>query len=620
MTTRERLLPWLPPVLAALAVTAPLLADPLALVGPDSFRSFDWLESAKLDAYTREALLRFGSLPRWNPLLQGGLPQLAHPSDGSLSPFVLPSLLLGPAAGMKVSVILALAMGAAGVGLLARDRCGLPPVYAAFAGSAYAVAGWVPTRVMIGYYESCLYAGFPLAAWLLLPAERRRPARAVLAAAGVAVAAIQLHLGLLVLLLLLGVLLAMGWIQRTLTSRGVGLAAGIVAAGGALAAIKLVPMAIYLRGLGFRQVGAYPEPWGDQWYASPLHLLTSVLEAVPLVSEYKGDGMPVQTDFGHVGLGVPLLLLMLLAAVRLHRLHPGLRSTFVVGLLCAWLCLGPNAGIDAFHALWQLPGFHSMRGSVRYLSYGLVWAGCLLAAGGLYVLSGDGRRPWVRGLGVAVAVVALAWPAWESGRRYALAFTAPVPAAPGADGPFVQDEIVASGESGHARGGSPERDEGNLLIYRNLLAGIGTIYAPPDLPADPAPVGRRIYSVAELAWSDNAAYRGEAFCVGHDCGARLVEAGPGTLRVTAVLERADTLCLNQTFQPGWTADGEPVVDHGGLLAVDLARPGPVDLTLRYRAPGFAAGAVLSGSTLAALLAASWLVRRRSLASAAPPAV
>ncbi|MDP7111215.1 MAG: hypothetical protein QGH45_04590, partial [Myxococcota bacterium] len=373
----------------------------------------------------------------------------------------------------------------------------------------------------------------------------------------------------LVLLLLLTVLVAMEVVQGARPRRALALLAAVGAGGAALAAAKLWPMGVYLRGLGFREVAEYPVAWGDQWYGSLATYLGCALRGVPLVAAYRDDGMTVQADFGYVGLGLPLLLLLAVAIARLHRLSPGLRSAFVLGLLCSWLCFGPNAGVDAFHALWQLPGFHSMRGSVRYLSFGLAWAGCLLAAGGLQVVFGEARARPVRVLGVAVALVALAWPGWESGRRYAAAFTARVEPGEPPGAVFVQDEIDGGEGQGYARGGSTDRDEGNLLVYRNLRRGVGTIYAPADLPAEPSPVGRRIYVVADEGYVDNPAYHGEVWCAQHSCAAAVEEVRAGGFRLSATPVTADTLVLNQAYHPGWSAEPGSVVDHDGLLGVAL---------------------------------------------------
>lgn len=612
VTSADPLRRWLviPPVLATVVVCAPLLADPLALVGGDTFRAHDWLESAKLDAFSRMALLRWHALPHWNPWLQGGLPQLAHPSDGSLSPFVLPCLLLGQALGMKVSVMISLALGAAGIALLGRDRAGLRPRFAAFAGCAFAVAGWVPSRVVVGYYESCLYAYFPLVAWAVLTGGRRRPLRLLGAAVGVAVAAAQLHLGLLVLVLILVVLVAAESVERALPARRlVGLTLVLITGAG-LAAAKLVPMVGYLRERGFRTVATYPESWGDQWYGSLQEYLRCGLHAVPLEGVYADDGMTLRAEFGYVGLGLPMLLLIALAILRLHRLAPGARATFVLGLLFTWFCFGPNCVVDGFHALWQLPGFHSMHGSVRYLSFGLVWAGCVLAAAGLQAGADLLPSGWFGRVGWLVAAAAVVWPTVESGRRYRGAFDARIEPPTEESAVFVQQAIEANDEPGHARGGSPRWDEGNLLVYRNQLRGVGTIYTPADLPFEPLPRGREVYVIGEGAYTANPDYRGEVWCDEHDCVAEVVDVAANRFGLSADLERADLLVLNQSHDPRWSWDGGEVVSARGLLAVRVESPGPVEVELRYVPRRFRLGAAISLSTLLLAGAAAVRVRRR----------
>ena len=85
-------------VLAVLFQVGPLFRLPYAtdaIVGSDSYRSHDWQEVAKLELYARRSLLEWKRFPLWNPLLAGGTPQLAHPSDGSSSPLILSSLIFG---------------------------------------------------------------------------------------------------------------------------------------------------------------------------------------------------------------------------------------------------------------------------------------------------------------------------------------------------------------------------------------------------------------------------------------------------------------------------------------------------------------------------------------------
>ena len=57
------------------------------------------------------SLLEDHTPPWWNPLLAGGMPQFAHPSDGSMSPLILPSVLFGEALGMKLNIVLVALLG-----------------------------------------------------------------------------------------------------------------------------------------------------------------------------------------------------------------------------------------------------------------------------------------------------------------------------------------------------------------------------------------------------------------------------------------------------------------------------------------------------------------------------
>ena len=611
----RRLVTQGPPLFCALAVSLPLLLRLDALAGPDTFRTFDWLETAKLDAYSRLSLLSWGALPHWNPLLLGGFPQLCHPSDSSLSPLILPTLLLGEAAGMKLNVMLALALGALGVTLLGRDRLGLEPLLACFAGCAYAVAGWVPSRVAVGYYESALYAAFPLAAWLLLQ-SRGHPWRLLGATVMLALAAMHIHLGLPMLILALALLclleLARGALGRCILWRFPLACAGAAC----LAAAKLIPMWGYLQQLGFRRVTNYAT--FDAFYSSLTDLGAKLIWIVPTVGQYDAHGMTTRGDFGFVGLGLPLAALAGVALIGWWALPRALRAVAALAALFCWLCLGFNAPVDLFRALWSAPLFHSMRGALRYFSFGLVWFGCLLAAGGLQLLArrivgGRARLAVV----AAVALVSLAWPAVQSMGRYWTSFDGEVVPPRRARSGFYQVAINPRDRSLHMGGKGSSYDHGNLLIYANLKAGIGSIYAPEDLPVPPAARGLSTYDVHTRVYYPNRRYPKEARCQTHHCGAKIMEVGPNHIRARARFQRPDTLVLNFNGGPrwrvarsstqGWLEPGET----NGLLSVRFPRQGDAELVLiRTISTEFWLGLSISLATLVLMFTVNYAWRRR----------
>ena len=573
------------PALAALTASAPLLLDPEALLGPDSFRTFDWLETAKLMAYSRVAILDHGTLPFWNPLLQGGFPQFTHPSDSSLSPLMLPTLLLGEALGMKINVILALIFGAVGTALLARDRLDLTPPLAAFAGCAFALCGWVPSRVVIGYYESALYAVFPLILWLFLQSTHR-PWRLLATALLLALAALHVHLGMLVLLTILSVWTLVEVLNGSL-GRGHLWRLPLVCTGAAaLAAFKLIPMFDSLMSQRMRHTENY-RSFGA-FYDSPSELMVGLVQHVPSPGTYHLDGFPHLHDFKYVGLGVPLLLLAVLGLIFCWQRPRRMLAAGVLFLLTSWLCLGPFAPLDLFRPLWSLPLFHSMRGALRYFTFGLALAGCLLAAGGLQLLvwrvrrGGSLRRPLL----LALALASLAWPGIQAVSGFHGSFTHPIPPKAPTGKAIHQEQIVGQKGSIHL-GGHPRFNRGNTLIYRNMKAGVGTVYSPEDLPQSSSVQGARRYRVKEAEYRDNPAYKGEAYCPDHACTAEVLALEPNQIRVKARFQRTGLLLLNQNMSPGWTVTssrpeiGLELVGEGGLLAAKVKATGEVKLLFKY---------------------------------------
>jgi hypothetical protein len=599
------------PVACALAVSLPMFLHPLAMASADTWRTHDWLESAKLDAFARTALLKWQCLPHWNPLLQGGFPQLAHPSDGSLSPLLLPSLLLGEALGMKVNVVLCLALGAVGTALLGRDRWGLRAPYATFAGCAYAVIGWVPSRVSVGFYESTLFAIFPLLVWLFLHSAGR-PWRLLSAAALLAAASMQLQLGLPILLLALALLtaaeLARGALPRSHVARFAAL--GVISLG--IAAVKLVPMVRVLAAGDFREIAAYPQDY-DAWHGSLGEFGRGLLFTVPFPGSYDEVGFATAPEFGYLGLGLPLLVLAAAIAIKPRAVSGGVWVMLALAVTFAWLGFGPHAPVDLFRPLWSLPVFHSMRGPVRYTSFVVAWAACPVAAAGLQQLARIAMKravpPWVI---AALAVAALAWPATQSAIRFGTSFTRAVRLSTAPEQPLVQEALRGT-HFGQSRGGDDAFDRGNVLKYANLKVGVGTVYRPEDLPVEPRAQGSRIYQVDLRQYVDNPRYSGEVMCGEGDCGAEVVAARANELVVRVDLPGPDRVILNQNYADGWRASyGDAEVeahDWFGLLAADVQSSGPVEVTFRYRSPGFDLGLAISVATLAGCVALISLRRR-----------
>mgnify|MGYP000005537472 CR=1 FL=1 len=159
--------------IVVVAFCAPMAAAPDGFLSGDAYRDNDWLTDRLFDLLARQAILGDGVFPLRSPLVGGGYPTLGHPFDGSWAPTLLPILLLGPVWGVKVNLLLFTLLGAWGTGRLARDVVGLTPSAAAFAALAFALSGWLPGMMLVGFYPQALVFVVPGALALLLAPRTR---------------------------------------------------------------------------------------------------------------------------------------------------------------------------------------------------------------------------------------------------------------------------------------------------------------------------------------------------------------------------------------------------------------------------------------------------------------
>lgn len=600
-------------LLAAAWQLAPLYRLPWAthaISGTDSYRSHDWLEVAKLDHYARLALLEWGRLPLWNPLLAGGLPQFAHPSDGSASPLFLSSLLFGETLGMKLNVGLVGLLGALGMWLLLRRALSMSPAAALLGGVAYAWSGWLPSRVAVGFYEACLMAAWPLilALWLMPGDRRARRRRWVAASLLLWTLAIQLQLAVPVLVLWMVLLWGAAAAQQRVAGGRVDreTAAGgliLLSVAGLLGAVKFLPMLDLLAAGEFREATLYPSH-PDAWYRNFEQVWYGLFHRVPEVPIVDEAGNPRVQEYMTLlpGLGVLILAALALPAV-LRRDHPALPFLLAGGVF-GWLCFGPHAWVDGFAGLSQLPLFSSMRGPLRYFNYPVLVGLVVLAGVGVDLL---GERWGERaGWGAAVGALLLGWPAAQDGRAlYDTAFLYAAEELP------AQTVLRSEGLAGRSAG---RADRLNLRKYSNIRRGTPTIYVPEDLPIAVAAVPATILQ-ADGAMVPEPRYRGEAWTSTKAGLAGIEEPAPGTARLVALrpqeivvehsLREPGFVLINQNAWRGWTCGDRPASAEAherlGLLGFEAPAGARITTTCRWWPRGLWPGAALSLLGLGATL-------------------
>ncbi|HXU64552.1 MAG TPA: hypothetical protein VN962_22790 [Polyangia bacterium] len=544
--------------LFALAVSWPVLATAGMM---NLFR-----DAQVLFAYERDAawsVLRFGSLPLWDPFYCGGLYALGTPQSRFVSPTFLLSLLFGPARGEALTIFVMLIVGLEGTFRYARSR-GAGSLGAMLAAPVFAVSGVFIASPFLGWTN---FFGFQLVPWALVLLRRAWRGDAASAAGAALFLAWIVGFGgtyaapmtAWLCLYELGAWLVSRRRVVGERSRALGAAAFVAALALGLSAVRLAPLLETLR-LAPRVIAGRPGMSAGE----ALSVLVSPVAV-------KNGNLVWSKQMYVVGAAGLALSLIGFARRRAWSLIP-----VVVAAFCAALGYALGSG-SPFALIKRLPVYEALRYPERYL---------ILVALVLAVAAGHGlrlfevmarRRRWARvalGLGAgalvvnagfllhdfqAVAVGRVLAPAprvvarpfqQARGNRWLAAFYAPmgrgslscwdaypVPMSPLLRGDLVQEEYL-------------------------LDPGAGT-------------VGRR-------AWSPNA------------------------IDLDVTLARPATLLVNQNHHTGWRSNVGQVEDHDGLLAVALPA-GPHQVQLRFRPRSAIAGAV---SSALALLLAVWSIRRR----------
>lgn len=565
----------LPAVLAGLLLLAAV--SPLLMTIRNVSRNDDFLQLAARHHLLRNALLKEGGFPLRTQFLNGGFPTLGDPEDPSLSPFAALTLAFGEVAGLKLIALLLFAAGCASMYLMLLRVSGLGREAAAFGAALYGLSGWFITRLYGGNINELYFFLAPgfivLFEGLAAGRDKRLLFFSSLLLAAVAMDGKAVFLCLLLFLGFYAAARSFGMSSSGPRLAPIGWFLAIACLAGLFAAAKIVPVLEL-----FNETGSAARPvlsshsavYGDVVYfglKSFLQGLVFPLARDRAVSLYLG--------------WVPAGLFLAGAVFRPRRSVTWL----VAGVVFYLLWAGPAAPVDLLALLWKLPFFGTISQPHKYFDIFILLCMCAVAAAG-YELAGQalrGRPLLSASLRAVLALASLAPLLIFCFPKYRTAF------------PVKQEKLGRTPEffQVFVNGGS----DGSAMYY-NAVQGVGTInwYGAIVLPTAVIP---RYFSEVGKGNSPNPGYTGEAWCTRGDsrCGPARFRAN----RIAAVVETAapDRLVLNQNYDPRWRSGDGRVVDHGGLLALELAPAGRRLAALEYRPYGFYAGAALSLLSLAA---------------------
>jgi len=517
----------------------------------------DWDLFTTIAAVPAGTILHYGQFPFWNPYMGGGNILFHHPEVAVLSPFFLLYLIFGSVVGLKLQVLICYFLGFWGSHRLA---------------TSLGISQWAALMTTVAYFGSVHFAmhfaegHIPFTHYCFLPwfiyfvvSSKQKQWNVVWA--GVVLALMVLGNGAAVPLLYTLLFSFLFFGLRSLDSREITYLKNLlfsVLAGLGLAAVKFVPMAVYM----------IQSKWkGNPDESIPFTALGPIFFG--LKHSLFARNFPQQYwNWQEYGAYIsPVLLAMAIIALfsnfRRHKIW------LILALLFMLIGLGHFGSLSPWALLSHLPGFSSIRCTCRAFQFVILSVSILGGFGFDYVkqrLVNCRRQKLLNSLLMVAATVviftnlALTWPIMRSA--------------------FVQppNKVYRSPIFTHVI----DHSTGTCKTYENYLANRGSLITPWLSAYYPsrALVGDSDTVFMEYILSGKAEINSRYYT-------------PNRIEYEIVGQQEGEIVISMGYDPGWrTVDGQPLWQEQGLIAFAY-QPGPQRVVLKYRPPYFFIG--LAGS-------------------------
>jgi hypothetical protein len=605
-------------VLAALVVVAmvlfvlgPILAD------PQGYGRHDWDQAMAQRYLVKKTLLRFHELPLWNPYECGGHPAWASfEGDPVVAAPWLPAYLWLPLpVALRIEIAVSALWGAAGAWLLA-SRFTRSHVACAFVAVVFAVDGRWTLELTAGNAWHLVYAWMPWALFFFDRAIGEEPApgppRARSAVGAGACLAMMVYAGGYDPLVQTGVVLVGYAVFVAIGARSTRPLAALALAGAVaigLSAPKLLPALDVLR--------RYPRAHGAPGSLTPEQLVELLTDRVQgFATAHAGIGDDRWHEVG-MYLGWAAVVAIGLGALVARGVR--VSALKAVALVLLVLGLGSFSPYAPWSLAQHLPVLSSEPVPSRWLYPAVLVLGCAAAAAFERGMQRAGRA---RAALEGVALLAVAWLARDIGTVAR----------------FPLEDHLHEGPPKNAESVGPFHTETKLPRNLDYATGQRT---PATLPAELANIG--VIECDTFPGLDNfdgiasaiPGYDGRPTGLGargvgdHDYhGEAFLADGAGTATITrwspnAIEVRVDgatpggEVVVNQNWDPGWSVDGRPALDHADTIAARVTASAQT-FRFRYRPPLGWPGCALFVATLVALVLAHRAGRRRVSAPGRAP--
>ncbi len=575
-------------ILAAVVFVSPAFFEPFGIMSDDAYRNADWLSIRLFDAHVFESIHVGSQWPLWCPYVGGGYPTWQHPSDGSFTPWILTILAFGPILGVKINLILFVFLGGLGVFLLCADILRYGRAASLFAALGLMTAGWLPSMMLVGFYNQYSYMLVPMILYFLIRSFKQ--ARFVIpTAAFIALYITQGVSGVYALAMVCGLMTMLHVLKfenhrlRFHWKPGVAFALALALAS-SMAVVKivgvhdLVTRGYYAHGQSDAQTIYEHIEEGDFFYTSPLHFIRSAAGHVPKKATYNEHGRPLDDEYAWLGAPwIALVLFIFGAWIARRRLWPFL----IVGAIVLVLCFGPYLGLDLYRILiWPFKSLRRISQFYKYFNFYILLV-IILASGGAVAWLANRFQGKKAKIAVGLCFAALLPQAVMHASLFQELFKNPMPKIERSPVFYqvesVRDHASEDDSTLYREGARP----GKLVEYYNLSRNVGTVdwYADIYLPENSVP---KYFITKTNGVVKNQSYKGEVWA---DSKGIVIEDYSFTSNTQSAVINAKSpglVIFNQNYNADWKSEQGLVLDHDGLLSVQVDKPGSHEVLLKYR--------------------------------------
>ncbi|MBI3051163.1 hypothetical protein HYY74_01775 [Candidatus Woesearchaeota archaeon] len=535
-------------LLAGVLFAAPVLSN------IQNWGGYDWDQHFFYHGSAWISMVKYWQIPLWNPFYCGGSPLLANPQSTFLSPFFLPVLFFGPVTGLKIELIVYLVLGLFGMFLLAR-KLGTKALPAYLAAGLFMFSSWFTARVAVGHTTFLPFALLPWAVLFFLEGYTRR----LFLLASAAVLAVMFLSGgiypFYFTCMFLALYAALDGVERKSFKPVILVAAVLVLALG-ISAVKLIPMLQFTGGLSaedsqYSSFGMLVQGLAGREQKIPAN------DAATGRGSLDGEELVGATLQGKVAwgwheysayIGILGLVLVLLSVILYRKTW----KLLVIGFAFLVLSLGDYSPIPAWQIIKEIPVIGALHGPSRLLIL-FVFCASLLATKSLSDIKPINRH-WISAI---IIVLVLADLMLVSRPLLYNAFDSE----PLQINPYEHKEYV------HLAVADQFKSQ-----YPNMLQNLDTVNCYER-------VHPRIRAVPQFY--DNGepypGFIGNAYIAETNKTYNLSFFSPNKVVVEGI-DEPGTLVYNQNYLPGWNADGQPAISHGGLVAARVTRQEKVEFT------------------------------------------